>query len=236
MIDCTLEASFIRETPELLVSIPTDAWIENELQRNEALDIMLDEFRAANKDEDEGLLMRAFPQYAHDVAMIAYMAMDEDERDQEITPRPPTGIYGEDEPLEVFTPNGETYLSDDVQFVYWTDHNGAHVVLRRADAYNGYGHATVYDVLGPDGTEPLDYARAQIVCDDCEASWSDEPWGHGRDYGEGFGNLPGYRTTDASYEASEGTHGVKGTLVIDTDERIAFCPVCGEGQLRAVHY
>lgn len=251
MTDCTLEASFYHETPELLVTIDTDSWIESEFELNADLDAMLNEFREQLTDDpdsypdirrdyrdepDEGAIMRAFPRYVYDRAMIAYNALPEDDRDREMTPKEPTGFYGEGEPIEVFTPNEENYLSRDLHFVYWADHNGAHVVLRGADAYNGYGHSTAYDALGYDGTECFDYARAQIACDTCDASWSDEPYGHGRDYGEGFGNLPGYRVTDASYDAREGDAGEKGTVVIDTGERHAFCPVCGNGKLIGVKY
>lgn len=253
MTDCTLEASFLHGDPELLVTIDTDSWLESELERNATLDALMDDFRAANEDMDEGARMRAFPQYVYDRAMIAYNALDDDERDQEMTPTPPTGFYGEGEPVQVSTPNHDNFLSIDVEFVLWADYTGSHVILRKADAYSGYGDATVYDALGDNGTEMLEYDRAVIACandgeppvnpeqqtidgspaiEPCRAVWDYLPGHNGVDQGHGYGNLPDWKRP-GDYPAEEGTEPKRGVLVIDTDERKAFCPVCGRSSLAA---
>ena len=40
------------------------------------------------------------------------------------------GIYGDGEPLTVNTYNGEDLLSQILQYVYWSDDDGAHVMLQ----------------------------------------------------------------------------------------------------------
>lgn len=242
------------DVPELLVTIDTDSWIGAEFSVNAPLDRMLDDFREANSETDEGTIMEAFPRYVYDRRMIDWASetLYGVETDM-LEPKEPAGYYGEGEPLHIFTPNGETFLSIDVQFVMWGDEYGMHAVLRKADAYNGYGCATAYDVLGYDGTEPLDYASAIIACDGgtdphpgqstldgtqwepCRAVWDHVPGHNGVDQGHGFGTLPGYRE-EGDYSAEIGTEGKRGTLVIDHDERHAFCPVCGSGKLVAFKY
>lgn len=268
MTDCTLEASMYRDVPELLVTIDTDSWIETEFEIEPEYEKLLDEYReeliadpnarpevrrdAWDKPE-EGCVMETFPAWRYERARKLWDALSEEEREQQAIgaePAPPTGFYGEGEPVHVFTPNGETFLSIDLQFVLWEDENGSHVVLRKADAYNGYGESTAYRVLGDDGTEPLDYATAIIACDGgsdpqpeqpaldgskwepCRAVWDHIPGSNGVDQGHGFGVLPGYRTP-GDYTAEVGSEPRKGVLVIDHDEKHAFCPYCGRGKLQA---
>lgn len=246
MTDCTLKASFYHERPELLVEIDTDSWIENEFEVDEDLNYLLEQMRANEPARDEGEIMEHFPNYVFQENMLARLYFG----DEVWEPSRPTGFYGEGEPVHVFTPNNDNFLSTDVQFVLWVDENGSHAVLRKADAYNGYGCSTAYRVLGDDGTEPFDYAQAFIACDGgedpnpgqlaldgskwerCRAVWDHIPGQNGVDQGHGFGNLPNWRG-QGDYPAEVGTEGKRGVLVIDHDEHIAFCPVCGSGRLNA---
>jgi hypothetical protein len=239
----TVEAGIYGGDPEILVTIQTDAWLANETTPNPRLQSWLDTWREQRtttytmggrvyqEEPNEGELMAGFPAYVYQWERFAYDMQTDDEKSNRIEPREPTGFYGEGEPVHVFTPNNETLLSDDLEFVLWKDANGSHVIYRHADAYNGSGCATVADCDGCDGTELLDYARAQLGCDHCEASW-DVEGSHVIDYCDGYGSLPRYGDA-GDYPSAEGTTGVKGTLVIDSDERAAFCPVCGVGHLVA---
>ncbi len=82
------------------------------------------------------------------------------------------GIYNDGEPFTHNTYNGEDLLSQTLQFIYWTDEDGAHVLLQihgGADVRGGYTDARVFDVGGPmgdDGTEIFDNARASVYVDE----------------------------------------------------------------------
>jgi hypothetical protein len=84
------------------------------------------------------------------------------------------GIYGEGDPLTVNTYNGEDLLSQVIQYVYWSDDDGAHVMLQihgGCDVRGGYTVPVAFDVADYDGTSIFDNARATIYCDDCGKHW-----------------------------------------------------------------
>lgn len=81
------------------------------------------------------------------------------------------GIYGEGEPVTVNTYNGEDLLSQTLQFVYWTDADGAHVLLQvhgGCDVRGGYTRPRAFDVrtdLECEGVGIFDNCRATIAPD-----------------------------------------------------------------------
>ena len=103
-----------------------------------------------------------------------------------------TGIYGEGSPVTVNTYNGEDLLSQTIQYVYWTDDNGPHVLLQihgGCDVRGGYTVPVAFDVS--DDTSIFDNARATIYCEDCNTVWDTDDGSHwypdgccGRNYKE----------------------------------------------------
>lgn len=83
------------------------------------------------------------------------------------------GIYGDGPAFTVNTYNGEDLLSQIIQYVYWTDGDGAHVLLQvhgGCDARGGYTDPVAFDVADHDGTSIFDNARASIFCE-CGKHW-----------------------------------------------------------------
>lgn len=75
------------------------------------------------------------------------------------------GIYGDGEPFTVNSYNGEDLLSQVIQYVYWTDEDGAHVLLQihgGCDVRGGYTRPRAFDVY--DDTSIFDNAHAAIFC------------------------------------------------------------------------
>jgi len=87
----------------------------------------------------------------------------------------PAGIYGEGGPVTVNTYNGEDLLSQTIQYVYWEDSNGEHIMLQLhngADVRGGYTKPRAFDVGGDYGELAIfDNAHAGISCDKCNAAW-----------------------------------------------------------------
>ncbi|MEA3280674.1 MAG: hypothetical protein U9Q38_08775, partial [Thermodesulfobacteriota bacterium] len=88
------------------------------------------------------------------------------------------GLYGDGEPFTVNTYNGEDLLSQVIQYVYWTDDDGAHVLLQihgGCDVRGGYTDPVAFDVV--DETGIFDNARASIYCE-CGKHWSTDDGFH----------------------------------------------------------
>ena len=86
-----------------------------------------------------------------------------------------SGIYGDGDPCEVNTYNGEDLLSQILQYVYWTDEDGEHVLLQihgGADARGGYTDAVAFDCSETLGELAIfDNNRAGLYTDDCRTNW-----------------------------------------------------------------
>lgn len=79
------------------------------------------------------------------------------------------GLYGEGDPMTINTYNGEECLSQIIQFAYWEDQDGAHVLLQihgGADVRGGYTQPRAFDVCGESETAMLDYAEGTVFCTD----------------------------------------------------------------------
>ena len=161
------------------------------------------------------------------------------------------GIYGDGKPFTENTYNGEDMLSQCIQYVYWTDDDGAHVMLQihnGCDVRGGYTDPVVFDVTDYDGTSIFDNAQATIYCNDCHKTWDTESgysWIQSDCWGKCFGDchrdLREYPATDKRPAYPEPPHPDQLTLPIDLPERPdpcsgvlwidedgnGHCPYCG---------
>ncbi len=139
------------------------------------------------------------------------------------------GIYGDGEPLTVNTYNGEDLLSQIIQYVYWTDNDGTHVMLQihgGCDARGGYTAPVAFDIADYDGTSILDNARGTIYCDDCGKHWDTDDshhWYPDGCCGQGHTELQDYPATDEQPDYPERPDPAQLTLPIDLPERPEPC-------------
>ena len=95
------------------------------------------------------------------------------EEEAEENGSPIGGIYGDGEPITVNTYNHESLLSQTIQYTYWEDEDGGHVLLQihgGADVRGGYTRPVIFDVS--DSASELamfDDADAHIYCTDTHA-------------------------------------------------------------------
>lgn len=81
------------------------------------------------------------------------------------------GLYGEGDPMMINTYNGEQCLSQILQFAYWEDKDGAHVLLQihgGADVRGGYSQPRAFDVTGYSELAMFDFDRAVVSCTDAK--------------------------------------------------------------------
>ncbi len=154
------------------------------------------------------------------------------------------GIYGDDSgPVTINTYDGEDLLSQILQYVYWTDDDGAHVLLQihgGCDARGGYTYPVAFDVTDYDGTGIFDNARGTIYCSDCTKHWDTDEGCYWRADGS-QDNLNDYPATDDRPEYAERPNPAQLTLPTELperpapdtgvvwidDERNGHCPLCG---------
>jgi hypothetical protein len=152
------------------------------------------------------------------------------------------GIYGEDAPFSVNTYNGECLLSQTLQYVYWTDESGPHILLQihgGCDVRGGYTYPVAFDLVGE--TCIFDNAKGTIYCDDCMVCWDTDngyDWYADNDYADNFRE---YEATDEKPDYPEKINFNQPTLPIDLSERPkvnnrvvwvdedqnGYCPFCG---------
>ncbi len=95
-----------------------------------------------------------------------------------------TGIHGDGDPIVVNTSKNEDFLSAVLQYVYWEDENGPHILLQKhggGDLRGNYPAPDAFDVLGGYGSEGtciFDNARASIYCNDCDKYWDTDDGYH----------------------------------------------------------
>jgi len=128
---------------------------------------------------------------------------------------PPQGIYGDGEPMLIYTYNHENLLSQDIQFMYWEDDDGGHVLLQvhgGCDARGGLTKPRAFDITLCDAVSFLDYADARIGCShDWNHHWYSESGYYWT--GDDVFDLSGYGRDDEDVpivnieELLEGEHG-----------------------------
>lgn len=151
------------------------------------------------------------------------------------------GIYGDGDSFVVNSYNGEDLLSQTIQYCYWTDDNGAHVLLQvhgGCDVRGGYTAPKAFDVggeYGSDDTAVMDNAKAAIYCTgkDCDSSWYTDDgchWYSNQD-GENLDKLDRVVLLDgqtaAEVIAARKIAGLGRALLVDSDGN-GYCPDCGE--------
>ena len=129
-------------------------WLNDRIAYNEDLDKRFVAFAAKEEDKDSPWLQVA--------------------RDFVDTIEGAAGIYRDGEPMVVNTYNGEDLLSQTIQYIYWTDDDGAHVLLQihgGCDARGGYTQPRAFDANDYDGTAIFNNADASIGCSECGKYW-----------------------------------------------------------------
>lgn len=153
------------------------------------------------------------------------------------------GIYGDGDSFVINSYNGEDLLSQTIQYCYWTDDTGAHVLLQvhgGCDVRGGYTAPKAFDVggeYGSDDTAIFDNAKANIYCTgkDCDSSWYTDDGYHWYDNGSGE-NLEKLERVVLSGEpsapnaveviAARKIAGLGRALIVDSDGN-GYCPDCG---------
>jgi len=154
------------------------------------------------------------------------------------------GIYGDGDPFCINTYNGEDLLSQTLQYVYWTDDDGAHVLLQihgGCDARGGYTDPVAFDLTCDEGLSIFDNAHAAIYCDGCNTAWDSDDGNHWTENGLARIRLEQFPATDEKPEYPAPFDPAQTTLPIDLPERPKFsagvvwvddednghCPYCG---------
>lgn len=137
------------------------------------------------------------------------------------------GLYGEGEPMTINTYNGESLLSQVIQFTYFTLDHTSYVLLQvhgGCDVRGGYTRPRVFEA----SESMFDEARGSIYCtgdrDACGAYWDTDDANHW--YREGSCGL-GAGTQLERYDrvVSEDAPWEAGKLFVR--DREALCPCCG---------
>lgn len=165
-------------------------------------------------------------------AWLEKLASDAEENGTE----PPAGLYGEGKPFTVNTYNGESLLSQVIQYTYFTLGDDAYVALQihgGCDVRGGYTAPRIFSIDGAhDETSIFDNARASIGCDSCDAFWTtDDGCNWYRDGACGHGAGAQLETYDRT-EEKNGDAPEAGKMHVKEDGS-ALCPCCGTGNLRA---
>jgi hypothetical protein len=153
------------------------------------------------------------------------------------------GIYGDGDSFVVNSYNGEDLLSQTIQYCYWTDDDGAHVLLQvhgGCDVRGGYTAPKAFDVGGEYGTDDtaiFDNAKAGIYCTgkDCDSSWYTDDgyhWYTNQD-GENLEKLERVVLGDepsapnaVEVIAARKIAGLGPALIVDAEGN-GYCPDCG---------
>lgn len=157
------------------------------------------------------------------------------------------GIYGDGEPVVVNSYNGECNLSQTIQFIYWEDQDGDHVLLQvhqGCDVRGGYSAPKAFTCR--EELSVFDLARGSIRCtgdnrntqqqdlpgmesEECTASWYTDDDYHWYD-NEGAFNARNLEAFDKIREEDEEDDELKGwckgTLYVRQDGK-GLCPHCG---------
>ena len=133
---------------------------------------------------------------------------------------------GGGEPVIVNTYNGECVLSQVLQYVYWEDDDGSHVLLQihgGCDVRGGYTDPVAFDI---EETDIFDNAEASIYCDDCGKHWyTDNANNWYPEDGNAYTNLEDYPATDTRPNYPEKRNPAQRALPIDLPEPPEPCAV-----------
>lgn len=248
-------------TAELWPSHSIFHWLTEACTFNGELDTLFNIY-ADNAGDDKYWMELAeeFPEW-HAQLMARVQALDEhgddDEESCEQFYNAPGGIYGDGNPVLVYTYNHENFLSQDIQFTYWEHDGEGHALIQihnGADARGGLTKPRAFDtdVEGSAGVGILDYDRWCVSCDHCDVYWSSgDSQGYSRDGRTTVPALDDYSATDEPTDMAGRAfhagrlaelHGDEKTIVIEqrgqyaSDDTHVFCPECGIGELQPYIY
>jgi hypothetical protein len=100
------------------------------------------------------------------------------------------GIYSHGDPITANSYNEDCLLSQSIQYVFWTDLTGPHILLQihnGADIRGGYTDPVAFDLHDEDETAIFDYTVASIVCSVCKHRWTTDDATHWYDACESEG-------------------------------------------------
>jgi hypothetical protein len=173
---------------DILATLDVDNWLADRVSENEELQAEFDNWLEANGKDDA---YYSALEFATDV-------------------KRGSGLYGEDAPMVINTYHREDILSSILQYVYWEDDDGAHILLekhRGGDPRGNYAPIVAMDCDGNcDETAIFDNAQGIIFCNDCEKSWYTDDgslWYPEGVCGGGHLNLEDYPATDTRPEYPE---------------------------------
>lgn len=217
-----LEARITRDgTLDLCATIDVDEFLADRVEKNEELDAQyVDYCEVLELDRD-----------CHSAKQFA-LSLDG------------KGIYSEGEPILVNTYNREDLLSSILQYVYWTDENGSHVLLQihgGGDVRGNYPPPDAYDVADYNETSIFDNAYGTICCNACDKYWATDDGCHWSCDSTDRKNLEDYDAQDYAPEYNpkpdplqnfmaffSGLPQQKDTgIVWVDDDKQAHCPFCG---------
>lgn len=161
------------------------------------------------------------------------------------------GIYGEGDPVSVNSYNSQNNLSQTIQFIYWEDNDGDHVLLQihgGADVRGGYTAPKAFTCNSE--LSIFDYQRGTIRCtgdthndvqaeipgmetEKCEAYWDTDDayhWYPEGTCGQGYVQLETYEMVQESEEDStdeEEEHGWRKGILYVKEDGTMLCPHCG---------
>jgi hypothetical protein len=142
-----------------------------------------------------------------------------------------TGLWGNRTPFTINTYNGESVLSQVLQYHYFEIDGGGYIALQihgGCDVRGGYTDPKVFKIIDPD--DLILAAEAGLYCDNCEARWhTDNAGNHWYP-----NNDEGVFEIVTSDDLEEGEEFGNGKAVIFEGE--AYCPCCGKGKLHASVY
>jgi len=217
-------------------------WLKGRLEYNEELDQRFHTFATTGEMKGEHWLACA----------DAFMKVLADEAEENGTAF--GGIYGEGEPVIVNTYNHASLLSQVIQYYYWEDEDGEHVLLQvhgGADVRGGYTRPVAFDLNGMSDCAMFEDCRATVVCSDtanrpeqlridggsdggpCGVYW-DLDGGYWTGYDNDGGNLNEHEDLgkvdivkyDAEMEDGSEPKAGDGYIFVD-EEGVPHCPICG---------
>jgi hypothetical protein len=173
--------------------------------------------------EYDPALQRSFDRYAAKRPDDGWLEIIE----EFCTERGYTGLYGEGAPICVNTYNGESLLSQVLQYTYFTHPEKGECVLLQihggADVRGGYTAPKAFQVTRELGI--LDNARGSVYCNGCESCWDTDDachWYPEGTCGRGHTQLEAY---DRTKEDDEQTWAEGSVHVLSNGDLL--CPKCG---------
>lgn len=212
-------------------------WLLDRLEYSPEADAIFKEFAKLEENED-----KYWPQIMDEFA--AHLAEKQDSGK-------PSGLYADERPFSCNTYNGEDLLSQTLQYSYFSTGQGNYVVLQihgGCDVRGGYTDPVVFEETEEHAM--FDNARATIYCTAQDPhGWSTDDAYHW--YDASYNMVPSTDLQDfevvkiedlegdfirqeykngAMFEGKETTkvkYSHRGVLVVDTENDIGYCPICG---------